>query len=391
MVSTAAASDVIVIGAGITGAAAALALAELGAQVTLIDGYGPAAMASGWTLAGVRQSGRHPKELPLARRAVAMWPELARMLDHETGYRQQGNLRLARSEDEIGVIRDLVADQKKAGLQIDFLPDTATVREVAPALSETVLAASFCPTDGHADPALTVTAFIRKAERLGVKTLFGERVIGLEVEADRVTAVRTPGRRIACGAALLATGFLTNTLLTPLGAEIPLRKPVVTVLRSAPCAPLLAPVLGAANADMAARQETSGRLRVTSGAIAWDWDLADQDGRPVIRPIMSNVALTVQKVCEVLPAFADLELESTWAGALDLTPDALPVIDRVPGADNLVVAAGFSGHGFGIGPVTGALAAQLLLSGSADMDLSAFRFGRFTEPTQAEAALTLHG
>lgn len=391
MVRSSPASDVVVIGAGITGVSAALELAERGARVTLVDGYGPAAMASGWTLAGVRQSGRHPAELPLALRAVQLWQQLSETLGSDTGYRQKGNLRLARTPEEVPVIRDLVANQSAAGLPITFLSDLHEVREVAPALSDTVQAASFCATDGHADPVLTVKAYVKKAESLGVETCFGEKVTGLEVSGGRVVAVETASRSIACGAVLLATGILANELLAPLGAEIPLRRPIVTVLRSAVCEPLLEPVLGVANADMAARQEAGGRMRVTSGAQFGDWTMASRDGWPAIRPTMNTILETIETVRTVLPAFGALALENAWAGALDLTPDALPVIDRVPALDNLTVAAGFSGHGFGIGPVTGPLAAQIALGMEAEMDVSAFRFDRFSTTAQAEASLTLHG
>lgn len=113
--------DVLVVGAGITSAAAALALAEAGARPLVVDTYGAAAMASGWTLAGVRQSGRDPAELPIATAAVRLWPELADHLGAETAYRRHGNLRIARDDGEIGIIRRLVEEQRAAGLDLAFL------------------------------------------------------------------------------------------------------------------------------------------------------------------------------------------------------------------------------------------------------------------------------
>lgn len=382
--------DVLVIGAGITGTAAALELAETGVKVELIDSYGPAAMASGWTLAGVRQSGRHPAELPLARSAVALWPELDERLDAETGYRRSGNLRLARDAAEADTIRALVADQSAAGLDLRYLADLAAIREIAPALSDAVVAASFCPTDGHADPVATVSAYARRAGDQGTVLSFGETVRHFETRGGRITRVVTDRRALAPGAVLLAAGFLANDLLAPLGVCLPLRRPMVTVLRSAPVAPLLCPVLGVANADMAARQERSGRLRVTSGAEDWAGGLIERAGAPAIRPRMRSVLATIDKVRRVLPTFAEVELEEVWAGALDLTPDALPVIDRVPDVENLVVAAGFSGHGFGIGPVTGPMAARLAIGEELEHPLGPFRFDRFAEDTAA-VPLTLHG
>src|SRR6188768_413559 len=95
---------IVIIGGGITGAAAAAELAREGHQVTLLEKHRIAAMASGWTLGGVRQSGRHPAELPLARAAVDIWAGLNGLLGADVEYRRGGNLRLARTPDEVEVI-----------------------------------------------------------------------------------------------------------------------------------------------------------------------------------------------------------------------------------------------------------------------------------------------
>ncbi len=382
--------DVLVIGAGITGATAALALAEAGVSVEVIDRYGPAAMASGWTLAGVRQSGRDPAELPLAQAAVAMWRELDARLGAKTGYRQTGNLRLARNPAEVETIRKLVAYQEAAGLALEFLSDIADIRTIVPGLSETVTSASWCASDGQADAVATVNAFLDLASKLGARRTMGEAVHTLTVKEARISRVVTSTRSLSPGAVIIATGTEVNALLAPLGWMIPLRRPVVTVLRSAPCDSMLTPVLGVANANMAARQDASGRFRVTSGAEEGAGRLSERDGRPVIRPVAQRVMETIATVSTVLPAFAEAEIDNLWAGALDLTPDGLPVIDRVPGLHNLVVAAGFSGHGFGIGPVTGPLAADLALNRTPSLSLAAFGIERFTQ-SSAPVALTLHG
>lgn len=382
------APDVLVVGAGITGAAAALALAEAGASVHVVDAYGPAAMASGWTLAGVRQSGRDRAELPLATAAVRLWPELAERLGAPTHYRRHGNLRLARTDGEVETIRRLVESQRAAGLDLTLLPTLEDVRRIAPALSDTVRAASWCPTDGHADPVATVQAFLAAAERRGVRLSQGVRVSSLAREGGRVAAASARGP-LPAGNVLLACGVGVNALVEPLGASIPLTVPIVTVVRTAPLPPLLRPVLGVANADLAARQEVGGALRFTSGA-APGGTLAEVDGRPVARPTAGRLADAIERVAAVLPAVREAEVDAVWGGLLDLTPDALPVIDRVPGTDNLVVAAGFSGHGFAIGPVTGPLAADLVLGRPPGHDLAPFRFARFTG-SEAPARLALHG
>ena len=113
-------TEVVVIGAGISGAATAYELATSGVRVTLIDRYGPAAMASGWTLAGVRQSGRHPAELPLAQAAVADWEHLSDKLGAPTYYTRRGNLRLARTEADLASLGAMVEAQSASGLELEM-------------------------------------------------------------------------------------------------------------------------------------------------------------------------------------------------------------------------------------------------------------------------------
>lgn len=383
--------DVIIVGAGIIGTATALALRQAGASVTIVERYRPAAMASGWTLAGVRQSGRHPAELPLARRAVALWRQLDEHLDGETGYRQSGNLRLARSTGEAETIRALVSDQSARGLDVSLV-EGEHLRALAPDLSQAIELASWCPGDGHADPHASVEAYRAAAERAGVRFRVGTAARSIKLAGERFEALVTEGGELAAGAALLATGVQTNDLLAGLGRALPIAVRAVTVVRSEPVAPRLRPVIGVANADLAVRQENDGRLRMTSGAEAQDWRLRETDGMPAVAPSLRSVAGTIARVSDVLPFVADIPISRIWAGLLDMTPDALPVLDRVDGIEGLFVAAGFSGHGFGIGPVVGELLADRVLGRAPALDLEAFRFDRFGAAAQAPCSpLELHG
>ena len=260
-------NPIVIIGGGITGAAAAEALAREGQAVTLIEKSALAAMASGRTLGGVRQSGRHPSELPLARAAVELWAGLRESLGVDVDYRRGGNLRLARTPEEVDIIRGIVESQRAQGLDLDFLPDNAAVRAVAPALSENVLAASYCGTDGHADPVKATHAFADSARRHGATILEGVGALAIEVAGDRVTGVTTTMGLIPAERVIVAAGIDTPALLRPLGLDLPLSTESVVVVQSEPLRPSLDQVLGVANADCAARQEVGGRLRFTNGGV----------------------------------------------------------------------------------------------------------------------------
>jgi sarcosine oxidase subunit beta len=261
---------------------------------------------------------------------------------------------------------------------------------VAPAIGEAVVAASFCPTDGHADPAPAVRAFAAAAVRNGARVRTGVTVRAITTEHDSVTGVSTTDGDIACGTVVVAAGLHTPELLAPLGLRLPLAPKIVTVLQTAPLPPLLDQVFGVANADCAGRQERDGRLRVTTGIGDWPHDVARWT-EALLMPPAGALADLIARVSHVLPALADARIARIWGGLIDLTPDALPVIDTPEGVSGLIVAAGYSGHGFGLGPMSGCLIADLALRNAPRLDLAAFRLARFDQSGGAQAPLTLHG
>ncbi|MBK9083392.1 MAG: FAD-binding oxidoreductase [Rhizobiales bacterium] len=380
-------TDFLIIGGGVTGVAAALALAEAGARVRLIERSRLAAMGSGWTLGGVRQSGRHPAELPLARAAVERWSALDARLGGRPGYRKRGNLRLARTDAEAEIIAALVRDQARAGLEIDYL-DGAAARALAPALSPAIVAASFCPGDGHADPINAVTALADEAARLGARIDSGVEATALISRGDRVIGAQTSEGAIEAQSVIVACGVGAPRLLSPLELPLPLALKIVLVLQTVPVAPMFEQVFGVANADCAGRQEIDGRLRVTTGI--GDWPHAREAwSEDALQPRARDVAALIARAGAILPALLDAGVARVWGGLIDLTPDGLPALDAPrPG---LVVASGFSGHGFGIGPISGEIVADLALGRASRFDLAPFRLARFAAHEGAQAPLTLHG
>jgi len=380
---------IVIIGGGITGAAAAAELARKGHAVTLVEKHRIAAMASGWTLGGVRQSGRDPAELPLARAAVEIWGGLAETLG-DVEYRRTGNLRLARTPAEVDVIRALVSAQQALGLELHFLSDNAAVRTVAPEISRNVLAASFCPTDGHANPIKATQAFARFAKEHGAIIREGVAALAITTEGDRVTGVDTSDGLIPADRLIVAAGVNTPSLLSPLGADLPLSIRITHVVQSEPLPSRLLPVFGVANADCAGRQEADGRLRFSSGAGTWSGDPSEWTERS-LAPSASQIRSIVNRVAQVLPIAAEAPIARSWGGLIDMTPDALPVIDSPEYLSGLVIAAGFSGHGFCLGPISGSLCADLALGRVPRHDLSAFKLARFAGRGTTPSQLTLHG
>ncbi len=382
--------DVVVIGAGISGAATAYELATSGHSVALVDRYGPAAMASGWTLAGVRQSGRDPAEWPLARAAVDIWATLHEQLGAPTHYRRGGNLRLGRDGAETALLRQIVREQSAAGLDIEYLDGSDAVRAAAPAVAPHVIGATYCHSDGDADPHATVHAFVDAAARAGAELRFGETALRIVVDGGHVTGVTTSAGFIPAGRVVLAAGIFGNDLLQPLGLRVPLDVRMVTVVRTRPVEPVLTQVIGVANAECAGRQEYTSRFRFTSSGKLWSGHMED-GARPVVRPGTGDVADTIALFGALVPATRDAEIEEVWAGLIDQTPDALPVLQCPGDPAGLVIAMGFSGHGFCLGPITGRIMATLVEGRDPGLPLDPFRIERFALRNDPGSAPSLHG
>jgi len=382
-------ADVIIIGGGISGTATAYNLAKRGVRALLLERDDLASMASGWTLAGVRQSGRHPAELPLAQAAIRRWEQLDQELGADVEYRQSGNLRLALTPDDVPTIRNVVADGNAAGIETHYLDGPDAVREIAPALTPDLAGASFCPSDGHANPNLTVRAFAAAATRLGAEIRTGVHVTGLTTNGTRITGVQTTDGPFAAKTVVVAAGIYTPRLLAPLGLDLPIAVTIVTAIQTVPLPPTLAPVLGVASGRIAGRQEVSGRFRLTGSSIPWGEDgIHTPDS---VRPSLTQLSDAIARTVRILPGLETARLARTWAGLIDQSPDAIPVICRPASHEGLVVAAGFSGHGFCLGPVTGEILADLATEGTTAHPIDAFSLERFASHATTGDVVQLHG
>jgi sarcosine oxidase subunit beta len=380
-------SSVIIIGGGISGTAAAWELARHGVPVTLLERGDLASMASGWTLAGVRQSGRHPAELPLAQAAVKRWEHLSEELDADVEYRQRGNLRLALEPGDIPTIRQVVASGNDAGIPMTYLDGVDAVHEVAPSLTGDLVGASYCATDGHANPQKTVEAFANAARRAGAEIRTNVEVLGIETDGTHVTGVRTATETIAAERVIVAAGVYAPKLLDPLGIHVPFNIVVVPAVQTEVVEPLLDQVLGIPTGGFAGRQQADGRFRLTGSSIPWQSDTHTADN---VMPTLSQVADTIAWSMRLVPALGKVRAVRIWGGLIDKTPDALPVIEATPEVEGLVVATGFSGHGFCLGPVTGEILADLATEGVTRHPIAPFARRRLDTIATPEE-VTLHG
>jgi glycine/D-amino acid oxidase-like deaminating enzyme len=415
-------ADVVIVGGGIIGVCTALYLAEKGLSVALCEkgriGGEQSSRNWGWC----RTMGRDSREIPLAIESLRLWRDMNRRTGRETGFRQAGIVYLCETEQEIAAQEQWLADARQYQVDARVLRGAA-VDTVVPDASRMFVAALHTPTDGRAEPAQAAPAIAEAARAAGAAVLTRCAVRGIETQGGRIAGVVTEKGRIAADAVVVAGGAWSRLFCGNAGVELPQLKVLGSVFRTAPLAG--GPEVSASGSVFAFRKRLDGGYTVArrnanvaditpdSFRLLWQylptlrrnygevrlrlgrrfleewgirrhWSLDETTPFEAVRvldPAPRQAPLDEARtvLSRAFPVFARMQVAESWAGLIDVTPDAVPVIGGVPEIPGLFIATGFSGHGFGIGPGAGRLAADLVAGDTPTVDPTPFRFSRFTE------------
>lgn len=370
-------ADVIIIGGGVNGCAAAYYLAKKGVRDVIVleadksIGHGGSSRNGG----GVRQSGRDMRELPYAMYAVNnMWPFLSEELGIDVEYYQKGNLRLGKTEAHIQKLEDLASRSRELGLDMNVV-DAQTVKEICPYLSEEVIGASWCPTDGHANPMITTLAYYIRALEKGVRFFTDARVVKLEKYKGRLRRViMESGEVFEAETVIIAAGYASRYLARTVGVDVPLYTYFEEALVTEMQPHMFDIMLGTADGDFYGHQSQHG-------SFVFGCDSGLEDGIDMPLNELKTSAVTAPSGCRAImgyiPLLADAKIVRTWGGWIDMCHDGVPVISRVEEVPGMILACGFTGHGFGTAPAVGLMLAQMTTGEKTAVDISALGYDRF--------------
>jgi glycine/D-amino acid oxidase-like deaminating enzyme len=374
-------TDVVIIGGGLEGTAAAWRLAERG--VTSVTVLERATIGSGGTGKSSGVVRCHYGVSSLARMAaVALdtFENAADVLGTEIGYHQTGYV-VGVGERNTASFRASLDSQRRVGVDTREITSDE-VRALWPdAYLDDFAAFAWEPRGGYGDAYATAQAYAARARTLGVTVRQNSPVTEILADGDTVTGVRLAGGEIlAAPVVVVAAGPWSVALMRPLGIDLPVsvhREEIVLVNPGKDLGSV--PVLS----DLVSLQYVRPEL---SGAILFgNSDLSVP--RPADPDNYSNRAseefleLAAAKLAHRFPGLDQAGISSTYAGCYDITPDWNPVISRTP-VPGLIVASGFSGHGFKISPSVGTLIADLVTDGVSGDPLipeTDFRLSRFAE------------
>ncbi len=422
-------ADVVVIGGGIIGVMTAWELAKKGLRTVLLEKGRVAAEQSSRNWGWIRAQGRDAAELPIMVEAASMWRQMAGEIGEDIGLRQSGVAYLADTATEIERYEAWLRHAKAVGVDSRILT-TRQTQELLPDAATPWAGALWTATDMRAEPWVAVPALARAAARDGVTIIEGCAARMLDIAAGRITGVVTEAGCIKTSAVVVAGGAWSSLFLRRHGIKIPQLSVRATVAATAPLPQIFEG--GAVDKRLAFRRRQDGGYTLAPSGFhelfvgpdafrafgrfarqliadplgtrllpmapkdypdAWGttrhW--GGDDIGPFEKMRVLDPAPNMRKVKGLSTAFADtfpkigkVKIVTAWAGMIDTMPDVVPVVDKAPDLPGLTIATGMCGHGFGIGPAFGRIAAHLVMGESTCHNIDRFRLSRFTDGSTLE-------
>ena len=418
-------TDAVVIGAGIIGISTALELQARGLQVVVLEKGEVAAEQSSRNWGWCRQMGRDPREIPLIKISLTLWRNMNKRIGAETGFRTCGVFYLSDTDKELeGYATWQRAHGKTNGLSTRVV-SSAELDTLVPGSTHAWKGALFTEDDGRAEPFIAVPAMAEFFKSQGGQIFTRCAARGLETAAGRVSAVVTERGTINTNQVVLAGGYWSERFLGNLDVRFPQTGVISSVMRTSPVD--LGHGRTFAGRRFAARKRLDGGYTIANNFFTMV-DLTPRhlryvrDFLPILKlnrnevrlhlgkrfleewllprrwqpdavspfervrvldpaPFVSLLDEALQDLQQCYPAFKHVKIEERWAGMIDATPDAVPVIDKIARIPGLFMASGFSGHGFGLGPGAGRLMAEIVTGETPCVDPTPFRFERFSDGT----------
>ncbi|CAG9183109.1 NAD(P)/FAD-dependent oxidoreductase [Cupriavidus pampae] len=370
-------TDVLIIGGGIVGTSAAIALRRRGVSVVLLERDLCGARSSGINFGGVRRQGRAFGQLPLAQRAHRIWQDLPTLLGTDGEYVRSGHLKFARTAEDFDKLVHYRDGAAAYGLELELI-GAAQLRSRFPWVGAGFAGASLSPEDGQANPRLVAPAFARAARDAGTVIREREEVVEVGRTLAGFHATTAAGLTVQADHLLNCAGAWAAPLAARFGDNVPLTQGHPAMAVTEPMPYFLSLSLGIEGGDIYCRQVARGNVvfgggRVEPGAAGVD----------AIRSTTTALFRQMRSLAALVPRLEHAQIIRTWSGIEGYLPDRQPVLCASPGTPGLFHGFGFSGAGFEIGPAAGEVLAELVVDGSTPTPIDTFDLRRFTPPSTA--------
>jgi sarcosine oxidase subunit beta len=379
-----AAADVVVIGAGIVGAATAWALTEAHLRVHVLE-QGPVNRGgSGATAGNLHIQAVHSERpgqlapldagrlLPLQRAASDRWQAVPGRLQSDIGLRRPGGFTVAETDEEVALLTAKRALEVQHGIPTEIVTG-AELRRAAPEVSASVLAATWCALDGYANPLAVTPAFLAAAAARGARVDAFRPVVAL-VREPGGWRVDTPAGPVRAPVVINVAGSDAWRITRMAGVELAARPAHLQMHITTRTGLRLPHLIQHIGQGLSVKQLPTGQVLIGGGWPASERGTAE--GR--YRASMASVAGNLSLACRVIPAIADLDLLRVWTGPVLATADEMPVIGEVPGCPGLLVCGGT--YAFTLAPLWAEVLSSMVLQKPAPVPVADLGPARLMTP-----------
>ncbi len=365
-------TDVVIIGGGINGCSLAYRLAKKGLDVVLVEKKYLSSGATGACGAGIRQQWSTRENASLAIESVKIFEQLSKELNQDIEFRQGGYLIAVHDEKEMKQAEKNVRMQRSLGLNVDILTPNE-ITDVVPILDikgMRAIGATFCPSDGHANPFKTTFAYADAARKLGAEINTHTSVINVKTTQKKIRAIVTDKKTIQTNVVVNAAGIDSKTIAEMVKIKlplIPLRKEIMATERLQPL--FEAMVISFRDGIYFSQQK--------EGQIVGGIPIPEEKQGYRTMPTFAFLQHMTQTLTRYSPILKHVNLLRHWTGFYDVTPDARPILGEVKEVKNFIQCNGFSGHGFMISPMVSKILTDLIVDGKTSEILENLSLERF--------------
>jgi glycine/D-amino acid oxidase-like deaminating enzyme len=372
---------IVVIGGGVVGACLAHELAARGQDVLVVERDDVNLQASGANAGSLHvqllsfdfgakaEAGGGPAAatLPLGPWSVSLWQEFSELCGKDFEIRITGGLMVAESRAGLSFLREKAALEKRYGLEAEIL-DRHDLRNLAPALADTLIGAEYSPREGKINPLVATYSVMQRAEHLGARLVRSTDVTALE-RARTGWRIQTSRGVIRAGRVINAAGPWARQIGVMAGLDVPVYSAPLQMIVTDRAPPLVEQLVAHADRHLSLKQLASGGV-VIGGA----WTARYSERQNMNVTIRESIEGNLWTASRVLPQLAGLHVLRSWAG-MNVNIDGAPIIGEVPAAPGFFNAV--TSNGYTLAPAIARLTTDLVCSGRTDIDIDPYRLERF--------------
>src|SRR6266567_2935431 len=382
-------AEVVIIGGGIVGSSIAYHLTAAGCKSVLVieressQGKG----STGKSMGGVSAQFSTPVNIQMSLYSIPFYAAFDQTLGYPCGYRAQGYLFCATSDQQTAYLRTNHQCQVRLGLKTARLISADDIRGMFPQLrSDDIVGGAFCSTDGFVDPYSAMNGFMAWAGQHGAELWKNTDVTGIQQDVHGISGVETSRGLVSARKVVNCAGAWAASIAKMVGVDLPVAPLRRMLVPTEPFDqfPHSAPMIIDMSNGLHFRPEGMGFL------LAWNDSEETPGYKTDVDPNFIEKILT--RAADRVPVFENLAVnpKRAWAGLYEMTPDHHPILGPVPEVSGFFLANGFSGHGVMHAPATGKILSDLILRGETDLvDVSLLDLARFAERRMIEETAVL--